>query len=392
MLLILTWALYLFVLGASAITSSNLECGYINDAMFCYDSRNSSLYSLSTQNSMSLSALDQQWQLLDTSPNERRIYNNMIPLADADSLMLYGGMGLDDRVLVNQTKIYHIDSGKWKKMSNYVNPRSNLNRQIMMASAAYVPKLGAVVFYGGQEIGANNQSNTRGFDLITLYNLGTNIWSLFSSQANVYSANSYPVSQTATFYTAKGSIVYLGGALTSDETILELIPLNYGMMFNTNNGVWTNKTFGGKTPSSRIGHTATLLPNGDQIMLYGGSSTANNSLSVAVSDFCYTLNLNSMNWTEHSELYSSARLAPRFNHSAVLIDATVFILFGIGSDGNTASHMLAISIRDSSLFSFIDTYTSSKSRLSTGAIVGIVIGSVTALVKKDSLSESSDRY
>ncbi|OBZ86531.1 Rab9 effector protein with kelch motifs [Choanephora cucurbitarum] len=363
------------------MTGSNLECGFINDVLFCYDSRNSTLYSLSMHQSRSLSDLDQQWQLSDT-PNESRIYSNMIPLADADSLMLYGGIGLENQELMNQTKIYHVDSGKWKKMSNYVNPRSNMNRQIMMASAAYVPKLGAVVFYGGQEItpmAASNQSNTRGFDLITLYNLGTNIWSLFSSQANIYSATSYPVSQTATFFPSKGSIVYLGGALASNEAILGLIPLSYGMMFNTNNGVWTNRTFGGKTPSPRISYSATLLPNGDQILIYGGSSRVNDSLSVVVSDFCYTLNLSSMNWTEHTELYSTNSLAPRSNHSAVLIETTIFILFGLGSDNQDASHMLAIDVQDPTMLAFIDHYTSNKSKLSTGAIVGIVIGCVVAL-------------
>ena len=175
------------------------------------------------------------------------------------------------------------------------------------------------------------------------------------------------------------------------------------------------------------------MPNGDQILIYGGSSRVNDSLSVGkmerilkvelciefvaflfgnllvVSDFCYTLNLSSMNWTEHTELYSTNSLAPRSNHSgkqwvsqvytgkrqdttdhfslAVLIETTIFILFGLGSDNQDASHMLAIDVQDPTMLAFIDHYTSNKSKLSTGAIVGIVIGCVVALVKSQSLFE-----
>ncbi|KAI8090132.1 uncharacterized protein B0P05DRAFT_529509 [Gilbertella persicaria] len=387
MYIISIWVFWFFITCQLLLARAEIDCGLINKKIYCYNGQYASLYSLDVVSDTPVSMLDRQWQLQNVSLNDKRVYSTFVTITSANSLFVYGGLGIDaNKSLTNHAIVYEAEPNIWERISNYTNSKNNTSRQIFLAAAVYASRLGAVVFYGGHEMVSTNMSESsnasvtsafgvstrQGFEVATLYNLGTDTWSTFLNQANPM-VGSYPILQTATFHPSTGKIFYLGGWYIS--ATISPASFAYGMVFNTNNGMWSNISFGGKAPSPRDGHTATLLPSGNDILLYGGSLNS----TVALSDFCYSLNLDNMYWTEHTELYDSKASGIRTRHSAVLIDQTLFILFGIDSNGNKLSNMLAVNVYDPNSLSFSSAFHTNRKNLSVGAIVGIVIGSVVGL-------------
>lgn len=139
---------------------------------------------------------------------------------------------------------------------------------------------------------------------------------------------------------------------------------------------------------------------------------------LAFIDFCYTLNLDTNNWTRQNIDTVGVASAPRFAHSgttvisqtlvnictnqqiAVLANTTLFIMFGLAVYNNPLDDILVMSVNDVNNLYFPDTYPyieqiktipnsngsisaenaiSDSSSLSTGAVAGIAVACVVVV-------------
>ncbi|PHZ17593.1 uncharacterized protein RHIMIDRAFT_254346 [Rhizopus microsporus ATCC 52813] len=165
------------------------------------------------------------------------------------------------------------------------------------------------------------------------------------------------------------------------------------MMWGRNN---YTASVGSRFPSARNGLTTVLAPDSQHIVLYGGHND-----SEAVPDIMYTLNLDNNKWTQVNIGTDNSDLA-RSYHSAVLVNTTLFILFGMNRDAIFSTTILAYNVTDVSNIHQLDYYSSgaidtnttlgqpsplassvplsSPKSLSAGAKAGIVVGSIVGAV------------
>lgn len=129
---------------------------------------------------------------------------------------------------------------------------------------------------------------------------------------------------------------------------------NWAYTFNTNAGSWSNETFRGALPSTRIGHTAHLrkpeadplyiiilhwtliyvylVPNSRDIIIYGGSD-GNEETGKALTDYCFTLNLISNTWTKQGGLDIPSILSgPRFTHACMITKFGFYVVISLYFD------------------------------------------------------------
>ncbi|CAO3611277.1 unnamed protein product [Mucor fragilis] len=374
----------------------------------------SDLYSLpltNLPNNKSMINLAKTWSLINYTNIEyvledrRRansaVYNN-------NSLFITGGYTYNGTMIKNQTIVYNRDTNTWQTLSTYADANSSSIRQIYNAAAVNLaPIENTIALYGGVtenpiintttpiQIDSSNQTVMHeGYSSIVNFNYGGNQWLPRSPQMNIpamlYSA------QTVTFNPKTGLIYYLGGFYYTSPDYSKENKQDYksANVFDTSSGSWSSLSLRGTPPAARMFPTATLLPNSNDILLFGGTSTGQNT---AFTDFCYTLNLDTNNWTRQNIDTVGVVSAPRFAHSAVLVNATLFIMFGLAVYNNPLDDILVMSVNDVNNLYFSDTFpyiekvktvssgngtiftestADSSNSLSTGAIAGIVVACV----------------
>ncbi|KAG2236993.1 hypothetical protein INT48_001760, partial [Thamnidium elegans] len=383
-------------------------CGYVGERIYCWGGDTSPISnSKPTLDGGNIYSLN-----IKAFSGQRRERGKptSIVLSDGKRFMIQGGNTPGPYKYANQTIIYDTSLNKWTKGSQYSIENVGA-KQIYSSTAVNLPN-GLIGFYGGFEQYANtsvpeisgngnavtfdsNNSSYVGFSRFTTHNTDSGTWSPFSPQASTL-LDFYPTSQTATINPRTGKIYYLGGnyyATTSNWVPIK-IPFNWAAVFNTQSGTWLNETMDGNLPTTRMYHTANLLPNSQDIILYGGSEDG----QTASGSFCYTLNVETNTWNKHDAVNVPAYLSgPRFSHSgtnySVLVDTTLFILFGRGVDGVLDPSLLTIDVANATNIFYTTTYASNKTTnsnepnstnstqpggLSKGAIGGIVAGSVVA--------------
>ncbi|KAG2236067.1 hypothetical protein INT48_006083 [Thamnidium elegans] len=307
-----------------------------------------------------------------------------IVLSDRKRFMVQGGNNPDLFKYKNQTIIYDTTSNKWTTGSAY-SPNNVGVKQIYSSTAVNLPN-GLIGFYGGfelrsdisaPEISGNGNAVTFdsknlsyvGFNRFITYNADSGTWAPFSPQASTL-LDFYPTSQTATINPNTGKVYYLGGSYytTTSNWAPIKISFSWAAVFDTKS-----------------------VPNSQDIILYGGSEDD----KTASTSFCYTLNLETNTWTKHDTISIPEYLSgPRFSHSAVLVDTTLFILFGRGVDGALNPSLLTIDVASASNIIYTANYVSNSTDnnsnesssnesnsngsggLSKGAIGGIAAGAI----------------
>ncbi|KAI9263784.1 hypothetical protein BY458DRAFT_556941 [Sporodiniella umbellata] len=411
-------------------------CGYLNSKIYCFGGDlaasindfnvDNKLYSLEINQfyGESSEVLNNKWNLVTPElpfEAEGRRTPEFTVLPDGKRFILVGGQNLGptgnaNRVFVNQTILYNAVDNTWETLPDY-SETNRTERQIYFGTATNLPSKtqDTIGFYGGFEDRSNTSSpmvsiygtiipptgdkttSVRGFDSITVFNTTSKAWSHFTPQTNI-PPNFFVNSQTATLNPKTGKIYYMGGTYYSPSTSSRFSFSN-SYVFDTMQGSWSLVKFtaqpNGKIPSDRLYHSATLMPNSEDIILYGGTNTG----VLAVTDFCYTLNLNSNVWTEQVNLTvpgSVTSNGARFGHSPVLVNTTLFILFGKDLNGSPSPNLLTFDVSDVSNIHYTAIYPpvdnkdkggnstgthgsddpNSSSGLSSGAKAGIAVGSV----------------
>ncbi|KAI9273454.1 hypothetical protein EDC94DRAFT_676934 [Helicostylum pulchrum] len=368
------------------------SCGYVGERIFCWGGDTSPIFNLNPTIDEDIYSLNikafvgQKSDILISQWNKvvptigfwigQRRTPTSIALSDGKRLLIQGGDNPGVFKYLNQTAIYDASTNSWAKGTPYMV--DNVVKQIYSATAVNLPN-GLVGFYGGFEqyadtsapeisgngnavtFGANNLSYV-GFNGFITHNTDFGTWAPFSPQSDTL-LDFYPTSQTATINPSTGKVYYLGGTYytTTNNWVPIRIPFSWAVVFDTKSGTWSNETLGGDIPTTRMYHTADLLPNSQDIILYGGSEDG----KAASSSFCYTLNLETNTWTKHDNVNVPAYLSgPRFSHSAVLVDTTLFILFGRGIDGALNPSLLTIDVSNATHIIYTADYASNITTIS----------------------------
>ncbi|KAI7856582.1 hypothetical protein BDC45DRAFT_58916 [Circinella umbellata] len=195
------------------------------------------------------------------------------------------------------------------------------------------------------------------------------------------------------------NIYYIGGTYAETISSYREAPMNSIIIYDTDKSQWSTQTTNGPVPTTRIRHSATLIPSTGQIVLFGGQSPFNNT--IFREDYFFILDTkNSMTWSTRG----IGEEGPSFNgtgiygHSAVLVENNLFILFGRSNDGNlgiTANNILVMDVNKWSWISSISAVApvdrsinglspdsppdSNNSSDNKGAIAGAVVGALAGV-------------
>ncbi|CAO0796622.1 unnamed protein product [Mucor circinelloides] len=404
------------------------NCAYLSNKIYCYggyvkgstDNDTLTVLDVNSNNGAPSQNLVNKWESVASQSSNNfgfRAFPQAVPFPDGKRLLIQGGYNYESTPLLDQSIVYNAETNAWEKLPNYYDASNGGDRQIYYGTGVYIPDLNSIGFYGGYQehvqpgsnfvaLGGTSVPNLTfnnsdglynsyaGFYYFTLLNLNTNTW--FIPQQSIGPAD-YHTSPTATYYPATKKIFYLGGTYyNSTSQSLFNSYFTYAMTFDTTNGLWSYEPLSGPDyPKERKMHTATLLPDGQNILMYGGTYDD----KVAVQDYCYTLNIPKMTWRMHTLAAPLGISGPRSHHSAVLVnDTSLFIMFGLDKDGNPTNDLLILDVADVNSISFLSTFpkinNSSTSNtngttsngdnnsntpkqeggLSTGATIGIAVG------------------
>ncbi|KAF1796000.1 hypothetical protein V8B55DRAFT_1468748 [Mucor lusitanicus] len=405
------------------------NCAYLSNKIYCYggyvkgstDNDTLTVLDINSNNGSSFQNLINKWEpVAFQSANSFgfRAFAQAVPFPDGKRLLLQGGYNYESTPLLDHSIVYNAETNSWDKLPNYYDANNGGDRQIYYGTGVFIPELNSIGFYGGYQehvqpgsnfvaLGGTSVPNLTfnnsdglynsyaGFYYFTLLNLNTNTWSI--PQQSIGPAD-YHTSPTATYHPTTKKIFYLGGTYyNSTSQSLFNSYFTYAMTFDTTNGLWSYEPLSGPDyPKERKMHTATLLSDGQNILMYGGTYDD----KVAVQDYCYTLNVPKMTWRMHTLAAPLGVSGPRSHHSAVLVnDTSLFIMFGLDKDGNPTNDLMILDVADVNAISFLSTFpkinNSSTSNtngtlsngnrdsnasnqggggLSTGVIVGIAVG------------------
>ncbi|CAO3616362.1 unnamed protein product [Mucor hiemalis] len=371
------------VSGDTAPPRIDSFCGYVGGRIYCWSGDTSrttvlaidpNIYSLDVNSFIGQKTddLSTKWEKIvpstpfDTEPRE---LFNAIVLPDKKRILINGGR--TSKKLTNQTIIYDTTTNSWEKSILYADPVRGV-RQIQAAAVVNMPN-GFAGFYGGLEQFANitvpqttdlgpnmpfdgANSSAVGFKTIKAFSPDSpepKRW-LTPSPQLAPPSNFFPNAQTAVLNPDSGKVYYIGGSYYAPDapTTEKKISFRWAHTFDTKTGIWFNQTLGGIEPTQRDYHTTILMPNSPDILLYGGTV----DYTKASLDYCSTLNLNNNEWTPHKDLkFPDPFSGPRFLHNSVLVNTTLYILFGKNLNGDLTPSILTIDVTSVSNISYVDT-------------------------------------
>ncbi|RCH94795.1 hypothetical protein CU097_013392 [Rhizopus azygosporus] len=302
-----------------------------------------------------LDILSNNWQyVLSTNAFEAEIrgFCQIATLPNGYQIILQGGI---DQGMFNDTILFDVSQKTWQRLTPYIPSNG---KKIWGGTATNIPSvtMDTIGFFGGttgfffsKTDSVPKVTGPPGFANLTVFNTTSKTWSYFIPQNNVPSA--IPIFHTATLDPRSGIIYYLGGEIigTTEPSISQI---SWGYTFNTANGDWNTRNYtvlNGNFPSGRVYHTSTMAPNSQHIILFGGADSTNR----VVSDYLFTLDLQTNTWVQVR--LNSALSLPRFGHSAVLVNNTLFILSGEVVEG-LAINILAIDVTDVSNIYLASSY------------------------------------
>ena len=179
---------------------------------------------------------------------------------------------------------------------------------------------GRVLVYGGQTF--DHEANSfKTIPDIHVYDMSTRKWS------KPVSSESVPRTwHSATFLPERQLLISFGGDQW-DEKSKKVVTTDEVMVLDTDIMLWYPPSVSGQIPSGRSGHTASLLPNTNELVVFGGVKNNKWQNSVAV------LDTSRWKWTNPKIAGSAPR--PRSYHSATAVGGSSgrsrLVIFG-GND------------------------------------------------------------
>ncbi|KAK4511996.1 mannosyl-oligosaccharide alpha-1,2-mannosidase [Mucor velutinosus] len=252
-----------------------------------------------------------------------------VKLSDT-AVLINGGTGVNNNYnyMKNQTVIYHADTNQWETISN----TSSIPQNYYGSGALGVDN--TVVFWGGAAIIGNLLPTFNGTAKLSI-TAQTAKWSL---QAASVAPGNPRYGHTATTDQSGKLIYYFGGRDIVRDPATGVYTRPYStftnvLIYHTDTSIWEQKTATSSSPpSNRMSHTATLIPSTGNFIIYGGAGPDSVGNRIPISDYLHLYNPTANTFQPISISSGAATGAgPRFGHSAVLRNASLFILFGIDS-------------------------------------------------------------
>ncbi|GAN08295.1 Ser/Thr protein kinase [Mucor ambiguus] len=307
----------------------------------------------------------------------------------------------------NVTRLFDSKTDLWITIPN---DNRSVASAIYMGTAVSVPNQKRIYYWGG----LSGQYPGYPINSTTVLHIDRNFaWSICPG---VLPSGTYTrFGHTATLDKDGINIFYIGGRIrTSDNNTgavvdsttntnsirpvpyYNLIPMNDILTYNTLDATWNlRQSPSAPTMSSRYMHTANLLPYSGKILIYGGATDdGNEKHPSAVSDYLYLFDSKTLEYTRVDDYEQSQGAGPRFGHSAILCNNTLFVLFGVNQKGLITNDVYFLSLEGSatwlksfSLFSSSAPGANNSNKnldphntLNDKAIIGISIGSVLVIV------------
>ncbi|KAF1802644.1 hypothetical protein FB192DRAFT_1379124 [Mucor lusitanicus] len=346
------------------------------------------LYTLDTEKVQSDYAT--HWEELKDSINSEifttypRTRASVAVTSDKKNMIITGGSFGTISGTPVQNLVYNVDTKSWRALPNFDDGVNGNDRQIYVEATSWIPDQSKVYIFGGSQIkpaniwyydnvlnrnltnviySKDNSSSKIGYYRMTTMDIATNAASPWQVPAQQNPPVLSYYMQASVYHPTSKKIFYIGGLVNNATTEEVVGTRNVSMSeittFDTVTGNWGTQIFTGDLiPSARKAHTVTLLPSGQDILMFGGTQ---NDDSYGVTDFCYTANLQTFVWMSCNTIALPNKEPPsRTEHSAVLDESKkiVYILFGyqeLRSLANTFNTVLAINVTDSKSVSFIDT-------------------------------------
>ncbi|KAI7893663.1 uncharacterized protein EV154DRAFT_600713 [Mucor mucedo] len=414
------------------------SCGYLAKKIYCLGGLSTidvltteatmNVLDIANYNGSTSKELTSQWEMIVTDTTtvtlESRRNTQTMQYPDGKSMLISGGFSSTDVALKDQTLIFNGETRSWNRSENYVEYPYG-SRQIYYAASVYVPGYGVGFFGGTEALGNNNHTIPYVYKGVTIPDMGfpgasfqfigySNLtfldinrpeqpWSSFPNQKNL--PDGFTSYQQPIFDPKTNIILFFGGAYLNTTTFDEkFYDLQNVMTFDMQNSQWGQQLLQGTPPTPRSGHSVTLLnPSQRHVLLYGGQGAGT---TAAVSDYCFTLDLDTFQWTKHDLQAEPGVLLLRTEHSALTINNdTVFIVFGRDDTKNATLVPIMLNVTDPARITLLDKYiippdivsnstdsnpvkpsnTNStetpdtpKPKLSSGATIGISVGCTAA--------------
>ncbi|KAG2203960.1 hypothetical protein INT47_007543 [Mucor saturninus] len=367
--------------------------------------------------------LKDRWETITTNTAgidlKARDAPQTVQLPDGKTMLMSGGWSSRTSKLSAQTIAFNAENRSWVSYPDYTEAPYGV-RQIYHAPSAYVPEYG-IAFYGGLESHFNStytlpginvtayddiEDNHRqiGYTNLTFLDIRkpSNPWSFYPTQANLPAV--FGRYQTSIYDAKSNRIFYFGGRYSIPPSTNNVYyTFANSVTFDLTKGEWGTQEFTGTGPTSRIGHSTTLIgPNKRDVLVYGGEAPSNNGKPLL--DYCFTVNLDTNQWTQQIIEAPNNLILMRTQHSAVPVNNdTVFIVFGKDPTDSPTISLVMLNVTNPSKITWLEAYADpnapvitspnsnstspresdvpeKKASLSTGAIAGISVGAAVIAI------------
>ncbi|KAG2213036.1 hypothetical protein INT47_011185 [Mucor saturninus] len=385
-------------------TTNSVIAQVASDARFsaCIPSDAMSILDLTMYSGKTTDELATKWVRLYTNTENQNILPRSNPqstqLPDGKTLLIVGGDISGNASGIPQTLSFNGETLSWDFYPNFEDSSFG-NRQISNAASVYVPEYGFVL-YGGLEVNYNNNFTYPGINATNFIDDGLqqrfigytklealdirnteNPWRPSLSGNNV--PNIFPNRQAAIFDAKNNAVFFFGGSHPdATNTLQTLFTFDTAITFNFTTKNWGVQKLNGQGPSPRYGHSA----------------------NVALSDYCYVLDLDTYQWTQQTIPAATGVVLARTKHS----------VYGVETEIKLAEKLFILNVTNPLSITLLDTFTdpasvvpanttsqptsettpnsnsttyladASKKGLTSGAIIGIAVG-ISVAVNWDEL-------
>ncbi|KAI9275864.1 hypothetical protein BDA99DRAFT_588904 [Phascolomyces articulosus] len=314
--------------GLTPVPRTDTACAFLPTTadIFCYGGQ-----SLSSETSMAVSAIagdifikldltkdmnideiQDAWEQVytDVGPNYYFAYE---AVPDQDLIFMDGGKGTGEKgqtLARHNTTIYNGQSENWSSDTPARGP------MVQTHTATLGEDNNTIYVWGGFQ--SINTGLPEGSPEGSQWNTGNAVSSLDASRFY------HKAARVGT------SIYYIGGRypLANNASASRGAPMDSVTIFDTNNGQWRTQGTTGPVPSTRTRHTVTLIPDTNQIILFGGQNPF--STFDIREDYFYLLDTGKMEWSnstlgEEGVSFNGTGIR---GHSAVLVGDNLYIMFG----------------------------------------------------------------
>ncbi|KAI9320137.1 hypothetical protein BX666DRAFT_1919599, partial [Dichotomocladium elegans] len=395
---------YLFVGSVLAVPHAAISgggCVLLDTKIYCYGGTleggktnglgSSAIMSLDIASNFSVSTARSNWTEVEPVgglSSDTNAHFSMVAVPYRDSFVVSGGMGgLFSNAPAHQTVMFNVLTRLWSTIDT-------VNQTEIYDSAMVIGNDAKIYLWGGvsdELVGAENTSYPNDMRILDLQSM---IWTLIP-----YPDKSTGRLQHSAALSSDGKTIYFFGGSFNYQFVnasfgytLSGVDMSNIVTFDTTASQWGSvNTTSSVTPTRRRFHTSERIPGTNTVLIYGGGDGNN----TAVSDYCYTLDLDTLQW-ERIEL-ADGGAGPRYSHSMVFANnSAVFILFGSVNEALLYNdfHVLNIStwswmerypgLAGSAITPNNSTDTTNpndgeRSKSNTGAIAGGVVGGVAGV-------------